>query len=188
MFAYRVFPYLVGAAEGDPGSPTYLHPTQGKGRLDNPGEYLVWYFALEPTGAVGEVFADQPFFSEDMFDVPFLAGARRSLGTYLLPDDVTLLELDDARALFTRGLRPTQVVERNRSATQSWALDVHRERNDRGDRMWCGVRWWSYHRPGWRIVGAWDVHPEVVAVDDLTLKHPAVVDAARTLKKQIINP
>src|SRR6266567_4725416 len=49
---------------------------------------------------------------------------------HIVDDDIALLDLDDAN-LYTRGQRPTQVIERNRAATQAWALSVCNERNDR---------------------------------------------------------
>jgi hypothetical protein len=181
MLVYRVFPHLPEAASGEPGHPIYIY-SQGSGRLDNPGHYKIWYLALEPAGAVAETFGDLDDWDSAMFEYPGLPGSRRKLATYLLKDDAPLLELDDARNLLTRGLRPTQVIERNRSATQEWALDVFNERNDRGEKMWCGVKWWSYHRPQWRIIGYWgEDAPDLMDVDELTLTTPAVIDAAASL-------
>ena len=185
MLLYRVFPYLDAAGEEEAGHPRYLHRPQGKGRLDNPDEYDCWYLSADPSGAVGEAFADFHTWIPDMFPVPFLPGGRRALGTYSLPDDTPLLDLDDARNLLERGLRPTQVIERNRAATQAWALKIFQETNPDGSRKWSGVRWWSYHRPHWGIVGLWGVTPECVEVEALSLGHPAVVDAARALAKPL---
>lgn len=186
MLAYRVFPYVGSAADGTPGSPSYLHKPQGNGRLDNPSLYDVWYLSTEQSGAVGEVFGDLPEWSDAMFAFPALPGSRRALATYQVPDDLPVLDLDDAKALLDRGLRPTQVIERNRSATQKWALSIFNERNDRGERTWSGVRWWSYHRPSWRILGVWGATPACVHVGDLTTKHPAVVDSATLLTKPLV--
>ena len=155
MLLYRVFPSLDSAGEGEPGHPSYIHKPQGKGRLDNPGDYTCWYLSGESSGAVGEVFGDLTSWVDDMFEVPFLAGARRALGTYFIPDDTPLLDLDDAKNLLDRGLRPTQVIIRNRPATQAWALAIFKEANADGSRKWQGVRWWSYQRPSWQIYGLW---------------------------------
>jgi RES domain-containing protein len=186
VLAYRVFPYHPSATAGEAGSPSYLHKPQGQGRLDNPGEYDVWYLSVEASGAVGETFGNLATWSPAMFPFPGLPGARKALGVYELDDDLPLLELDDARNLLDRGLRPTQVVERNRSATQAWALAIFRERDHRGNPRWAGVRWWSYHRPQWRILGVWGAVPRCVLVEDLDMGHIAVVDAARTLTKLIV--
>ncbi|WP_155345846.1 RES domain-containing protein [Acrocarpospora pleiomorpha] len=186
MLVYRVFPQLADADPGGEGHALYLHKDQGAGRLDNQGHYSVWYFALEQSGAIGEAFGNLSAWSDEMFSFPKLAGSQRSLATYALPDDSSLLDLDDAHNLLSRGLRPTQVMERNRSATQSWALRIFLERNGSGSRCWDGVRWWSFHRPSWRIVGYWgDEPPRLVKVESLGLEHEAVIDAARALNKLI---
>jgi len=187
MFLYRVFPYAPNATVGSCGHATYLHRPQGMGRLDNPGCYAVWYLACEPSGAVGETFGDLDEWSDSMLPFPKIPGSRRALATYSFPDDLQLLEMDSAQNLLDRGMRPTQVIERNRSATQAWALRIYRERNDRGESLWQGVRWWSYHRPQWRIQGYWGSRtPNLVSVEPLNMQHPALVDAATALRKIIV--
>jgi hypothetical protein len=186
MLLYRVFPHLPAAAPGTRGHPDYLH-AQGPSRLDNPGHYRVWYFAAEQSGAVGEVFGGLDEWDERMFPFPLIPGSRRALGTYRLDDGTPLLDLDDANNLLQRGLRPTQVIERNRAETQAWALRVFAERNDRGEQVWQGVRWWSFYRPGWRIVGYWGAaEPQPVDVERLGTAHVAVADAAAALSKRIV--
>ncbi|WP_082930049.1 RES family NAD+ phosphorylase [Mycobacterium sp. 1164966.3] len=186
MLLYRVFAYKPAAAVGTPGHPGYIHgPAQGKGRIDNPDRYTVWYLARDASGAIGEVFGDITEWRNSMFDVPFLAGAKKALGIYQAPDDLSVLNLDHAFALHERGLRPTQIVERNRAATQRWALSVYEECNYKGDQLWSGVEWWSFHRSHWRVMGLWGVTPAALAVDELDLTHPAVVDAAASLRRVI---
>jgi hypothetical protein len=171
MLVYRIFPHLPSAAPGAPGHPCYLHPSRGGGRLDNPARYSVWYLSYDACGAIGEVFGNQQTWSDAMF---------------AFPDDLPTLDLDDAHTLLVRGLRPTQVVERNRSVTQAWALRIYDERNDHGQQMWQGVKWWSFHRPQWRLLGYWgSMPPAVVNVEALNTKHYAIVDAANTLCKPI---
>ena len=191
MLVYRVFPFDPAAAAGTPGHPDYLHKPQGKARLDNPQHYETWYFAATPEAAVGEVFGDISVWGDDMFEYPALPDARRTLGVFELPDSLNLLDLDDARALLDRGIRPTQVIARNRSATQGWALKIFGESSDTGQRRWDGVRWWSFHRPHWTVFGLWSArgeppHHRFVNTDPLHVAHPAVVDAARTLAKTFI--
>jgi hypothetical protein len=179
MLLYRVFPYLPAVAPGEPGHPLYVHPAQGKGRFDNPSRYLAWYMAAEAVGAVGESFAHLSQWRDEMFDFPQIPGARRALGIYRLPDDLPYVDLDDAQRLVELGVRPSQVVARNRLYTQALALRIYTQGADKG------IRWWSFHRPQWRVYCLWEIDPEIAAVEQLTVDHSAVVDAAATLVKSI---
>jgi hypothetical protein len=183
MLVYRVFPRLPQADLGDVGHPLHIG-RQGLGRLDNPAHYRVWYLAFESSGAIAEAFGHRRDWNHEMFECPIAQGSRLALATYLLDDDTPLLDLDDAGNLYSRGLRPTQVIERNRAATQAWALRVHDELNDRGHRIWQGVKWWSYYHCQWRIAGYWGERaPLLLDVDELTLDSPAVTDAAVSLRR-----
>jgi hypothetical protein len=185
MLVYRVFPYLPSAAPGKPGNPLYLQPSRGGGRLDNTS-YSVWYLSHDPCGAIGEVFGNRPTWSDSMFNDKRVPGSRKALATLRLPDDLSILDLDDAQVLLDRGLRPSQIVERNRAVTQAWAFRIFEERNDRRERMWHGVAWWSFHRPQWRLLGYWgSTEPVVVKVEPLDYQHYAVDDAAKTLFKRL---
>jgi hypothetical protein len=177
MLLYRTFPHLGSARAGQPGHPLYVHPNQGQGRWDNPAWYLALHMTQEPTSAVVEVFADLPDWSEDMFAFPEIAGARRALGVYRVADDLPYVDLDDAATLVARGMRPSQVVARNRPYTQAKALEIHQERR------WSGLRWWSFHHPDWRVWCLWDIKPVCEEVQELDLDHPAVQDAATALAK-----
>lgn len=190
MLVHRVFAYLSTARTGEPGHPEYLHSPQGKGRWDNPEHYTVWYVAESATGAIAEVFADLDVWSESMFDAPFLPGARRTLGIYHVPDDLAVFDLDDPQNLVDLALRPTQVVQRNRSASQAVALRVFNQVTSDGVRVWAGMRWWSVHRPQWKLLALWDreTTPRVADVEELTLDHPAIRDAAETLAKPVSRP
>ena len=188
MLVYRVFAYLATASPGVPGHPLYVHRPQGHGRLDNPRHYDTWYFATTPEAAIGETFADLTSWSDGMFEFPKVSGARRALGIFEIDDRAPVLDLDDARALYERRLRPTQVIARNRAATQSWSLEVYNERDDRGGRRWAGIRWWSFQRPHWTVVALWYASDEplvhqFVDIEDLAVAHVAVRDAARSLAK-----
>ncbi|WP_343930934.1 RES domain-containing protein [Tsukamurella strandjordii] len=188
---YRTFPHLPTALPGDSGHWSYLHRPQGRGRLDNPDLYDTWYFALTPEAAVGETFGDLPRWGSAMFEFPHLVGAKRVLGVFEVPDDSRLLDLDDANALVDRALRPTQVIVRNRSTSQGWARKIYGERSASRDRVWDGVRWWSFHRAQWTVVALWappgSAAPySCVRVEDLSTDHPAVLDAARALGRQVV--
>ncbi|MGH9062417.1 MAG: RES domain-containing protein [Acidimicrobiales bacterium] len=179
MLVHRVFPHLPAAKRGEPGHPLYVHPDQGKGRLDNPDLYLVRYLAVQAEAAVGEAFAGLSVWQPAMLGFPMLPDAERALGTYRLDEEAApLLNLDYAEVLLDRHLRPTQVVARNRPTTQAWARAIFDERR------WAGVSWWSYYRPQWVVIGLWatDGALTVERVESL-VGHPAVEDAARTLAK-----
>ncbi len=179
MLLHRVFPYLPAAKKGEPGHPLYVHPAQGRGRWDNPTSYLAWYMASEPSSAVGESFAHLSVWRDEMFPFPQIRGARRALGTYELPDGLPYVDLDDAATLVQQGMRPSQVIERNRPYTQDKALGIYQTKK------WNGLRWWSFHRPQWRVWCLWDIDPECEQVVDLDVGHVAVRDAATTLVRAV---
>ncbi|MFW0784544.1 RES domain-containing protein [Gordonia sp. CPCC 206044] len=162
----------------------YEHRPQLGGRIDHP-DYHVWYVSRLAEAACGETFGNLREWSEDMFEFPQLPGARRALGTFRLPDELRVLDLDDPAQLSRLGLRPSQVVVRNLTVTQRWGHEIYSETNALGERAWDAVSWWSYHRPQWTVLASW-LRPEVVAVDDLTPTHPAIVDAADTLLRPIV--
>lgn len=184
MLVYRVFPYLAAAKKGAPGHPLYEHHPQRGGRIDHP-DYYVWYVARSPEAACGETFGNQPDWNDDMFAFPGLAGSRRALGTFRLPDDLRVCDLDDARQLVQLGLRPTQVVVRNPAVTQAWGHRIWAMADPGGaGRLWDAVSWWSYHRPSWPIVASW-FRPELVDVQALDLDHPAIQEAATALVRPL---
>jgi hypothetical protein len=183
VLVYRVFPYLDSAAAGRPGHPLYEHRPQIGGRIDHPDRH-VWYLSRHAEAACGESFGNLRAWADDMFEFPQLPGARRALGTFRLPDDLRILDLDDPAHLVRLGLRPSQVVVRNLTVTQRWGQQIYTEADARGDRAWDAVSWWSFHRPQWSVLASW-VRPEVVAVDELDLDHPAIVDAAESLLRPV---
>lgn len=187
MLVHRVFPYLASAADGEKYSPTFV-PPQGVGRLDNADLYTCWYFASSPSGAVGEMFGEQREWSDGLLTVPY-TGARRVLGLFALPDNLNLLDLDDAQVLVDYKLRPTQVVEPNRSMTQRWARRIATEyRPGTSVPAWDGVSWWSLQRPHWKLVAVFvrngNANPaSFVSHEPLGKNHPAVQDAMSSLKR-----
>jgi hypothetical protein len=118
LLLYRVFPHVPWAPEHEPGHPLYVSPGQGKGRWDNPSLSLVRYLSHSPVAAIGEAFGHLATWAPEMLFMPATPGAMRRLGTYRLDETANpLLDLDDARALFDRALRPTHVVIRDRTRT-----------------------------------------------------------------------
>jgi hypothetical protein len=99
----------------------------------------VLYASGEPAGAVAEAFASFSRWGDFLLEHP--RGARRVLIAIDVPDELTLLDLDDARALVRRRLRPSEVVTRDRPTTQAWARRIWEEA------QWAGVRWVVVPRP-----------------------------------------
>jgi len=174
---FRVFPWVQGARSRTPGHALHVPVVQGAGRVDNPEHYRVLYLSDAPEGAIAEAFGNLGTWSDAMFEVPSLPGARRGLGTYELPDG-RLLDLDDARVLLDRELRPSHVVTRDRAVTHRWALRIF------GEETWSGVRWWSYYDPAWGSCGVWDqTDLKVVGVAALDRSAPPVGAAASVIRR-----
>lgn len=179
MRLYRVFPWVEGIVRGQPGHPLYLPPVQGAGRIDNPEHYRVLYVSDSPVGAVAEAFGNHAVWTRDLFRVPALPDARRAVATYEA-DGVEVLDLDNARSLLDRELRPSDVVTRDRDRTRRWLLAIYLERR------WSGARWWSFQDPDRGAYGLWAIeHLEVRDVTPLAIDHDLVTDAARMLNRSI---
>lgn len=188
MLLHRVFLCDPTAARGKSGHATYLHRPQGAGRWDNPSLYDAWYLSSAAEGAVGETFGNLVSWSANMFEHP--SGMHRALATFSVPDDLSIFDFDDSTNLQRLGMRPSQVVIRNKSFTQSKAADLFAETRHDRSRRWSGVSWWSYHRPSWRNVMLWDTADAPVPltlkdVQPLDLTSMAVIEAARALSKPI---
>ena len=178
MLLYRVFPHLPSVEEDKPGHPLFVYPRQGAGRWDNPDLYLARYLGVGPEVAIGEAFAHLRSWRPEMLVRPDLPGSVRRLATYRFDEeDHPLLDLDDAQALLGRGIRPTDVVIRDRPKTQRIAADIFR------DGRWAGIKSWSYHRPQWQVVTLWKApNLGVVSVEDIA-GHPALAEAADALPR-----
>jgi hypothetical protein len=179
---YRVLPYLDTAKAGEPGHPLYLPPARGNNRVDNPGHYQVLYLGDAPAGAIAEAFGSFSRWNRGLFrGTPSLSRSVRALVSYELENGAAICDLDDAYALVELGLRPSEVVTRNRIVTQAWALKLYETGS------YVGVRWWSYYDPRWGSVGLWDSRrltvADLVVLDDLA--HPALVEAATVLCRAI---
>lgn len=188
--AYRVFVLDPKAKPGEGGHPGYLYRPQRTGRIDNANHYDTWYLSETPEGAIGEVFGNLAEWSDDMFLSRFVPSGRRVLGVFDMPDDTPLLDLDDANNLLQWGLRPRQVVIRDRAMTQGWALRIFQHRDGAGRRMYDGVKWWSFQRPQWTVFGIWVSLGQTAPFtylhhEDLNVKHYAVDSVHRSLAKPI---
>jgi hypothetical protein len=180
VLVYRVFPHLPAAGPDEPGHPLYVHPDQGTGRWDNADLYRAMYVAASASGAIGEAFANLSTWSRAMLPFPSIMGSSRSIGVYRVDEERhPFLNLDDARVLLDRALRPTDVVIRNRPRTQQLARAVHAEVR------WAGMSWWSMHRPQWTLHVLWDGTALTVEGVESLSGHPGLLDAARLLAKRV---
>lgn len=136
------------------------------------------YLSSAGAGAVAEAFGRLAGWSALMLRVPGLPGATRVVARYELAERARVLDLDDVHSLTELGIRPSDVVTRDRTVTQAWALRAF------GKKRWVGLRWWSYYDPRWYSYGLWDRrHLTVAGIEPLSLDHPAVVEAATVLRR-----
>lgn len=183
---YRAFTYSEGAAVDAPGGALYI-PPQGRGRVDNPNHYQVYYATRQPEAAVAEVLGARepgPIEADSLRGSPLVAGSIMALATVQIPSAERVCDLDDPKELIARNLRPSRVITREYRHSQHWALVIFRERRAP---QWIGVSWWSYYESSWTSVAVWK--PSVLKILDvqpLALDHPAVREAARILKRPIL--
>jgi RES domain len=162
---------------------------QGQGRFDNPYLYAALYASTTAQGAVGETFGNLSRWPSSEIERE-KDGRPRCLVRFELPDDALIRDLDDPRVLVELGIRPSDVVRRNRDRTQEVAHAVWLTRAATGAR---GFSWWSYWRPEWTMVALWSDglgRPQfsdltVAQVDPLTIAHPAVHVAADVLPREL---
>lgn len=156
---------------------------QGGGRFDNPHLYAALYAAETPAGAVGETFGSSATWLAAEIERS-KEGRPRCLVSFDLEEGV-LEDLDDPNVLVTLGLRPSDVVRRNRDHTQEVAQRIWRGGGK------AGLSWRSYWRPEWSVAVAWTSGLEppwfleltVVDVEGLSIDHPAVRLAADVLPR-----
>lgn len=193
MRLYRVAwvdPGWADLAPGDPFHPLFVPvDRQGGGRFDNPGHYAALYASTTPEAAVGETFGNYAtWLGAEITRTK--EGRPRCLLTFEISDETQLVDFDDPAVLVALGLRPSDVVRRDRRHTQGVALRLWRDRGQSGYR---GVQWWSYWRPEWTVVMLWSeaTEPpwfedaEVIGVEELTVEHRAVVRAAESLPRYV---
>ncbi|WP_262103458.1 RES domain-containing protein [Arthrobacter sp. Marseille-P9274] len=169
----------------DNGHPLYVWPRQGAGRVDDSQrEYLVLYVGDSPMGAVAEAFGRFIRWTPAILEAPKVApsGTIKALVAYDGEPDV--LDLDDPYTLVDWGLRPSQVVARDRPSTQRWARAIY----DAGGT--AGVSWWSYYEPRWASIGLWDISglTPVGDPEPLTLDHPVIHGAAEAIRRIVEVP
>lgn len=193
MRLYRVAWVDPGWTDLTPEQP--FHPLyvpldrQGGGRFDNPHKYAALYAATSSQAAVGETFGNAAtWLSSEITRQK--AGRPRCLVAIDLPDDTLLIDLDDPAELVHLGLRPSDVVRRNRDHTQEVAQAVWLERASTQAR---GFWWWSYWRPEWTVAVLWSDDLDapwfpfatVAEVGELWPDHVAVQLAADVLPREL---
>ena len=178
---YRVFPFLAAAGKHEPGGALYV-PSQGGGRIDNPGIYSALYLSDAAAGAIAEAFGRFPEWTPAILESsPSLPGSAPSIARYRIAKDKPICNLDDPKQLLELGLRPSDVVSRDYARSRAWVRRIY----ERG--RWSGVRSWSYYDPAWSSFGLW--HVKGLALDDVTplgLDHLALVEASRTIARRVV--
>ena len=186
MMLYRVFPYLAGAAADEPGG-AFFRPHGGKNRADaTDGSYRCLYVGDTPEGSIAEAFGRFDSWDKALLEAdpatPLLPRSRFALATYGMHEDEKIRDLDDARVLVAEGLRPSDVVTRNRLITQAWAMRIY------AGGHYAGVSWWSYYDASWHSLAVWNIsrlqligEPEL-----LRLRGTAVERAAGTIARRLI--
>jgi hypothetical protein len=180
VIVYRVFPYDEGAAPTDRGGALFVPPSSGLGRIDNPDLYDVLYVARTADAAVAEVFGRLALWRPQTF--VHGSGWPYALAAYNLPDDRRTFNLNDVDALRSIGVtRPSDVVTRDRTKTQSWAATVF------AMKRYVGAEWWSYYNPDWPVLGLWD-RSDLAAIgppEIISATSPTVQRAAESIVRQI---
>ncbi len=151
MILYRCFAWDRSARSRRPGSALWFpRAYQGDGRHDNPDEYGVLYLTELDVSAVVEQLAR--FRSQRLIpEMLVRRGLPLALAAIELPDDATLIDLDDPVTLTEHDLRPSRVATRRRDVTQPQALALYRAEPDA-----AGLRWWSTYEALWANVTVFD--------------------------------
>jgi hypothetical protein len=143
----------------------------------------VLYLADSAAAAIAEAFGRFPEWSEAlMAGSPSLTGSVRAVARYRLSESQAVCNLDDPQRLVALRLRPSEVVTREYTRSQDWALKIYRQGH------WAGVRWWSYYNPAWSSFGVWNT--EGLVVDDISklgLDDPDLKLAATTIMRRVVS-
>lgn len=177
MKLWRALPLDRAAKLDEPGGALWFpRGQQGIGRHDNPDLYGCLYVSEEPVSAVAELLA--PFRGTGAILPSMLIrfGLPLALASLELPDEATIVDLDDPLILSAEDLRPSQVATRRRSATQGQAAEIHASHPDA-----IAIRWWSTLEASWIN---WTLFDRVVAtlelqgLGELMIDDPVVLEAA----------
>lgn len=180
MRLWRALPLDKSAEATEAGGPLWFpRLQQGGGRHDNPDLYGCLYMAEEAVSCVAELLA--PFRGTGKLLPSMLVryGKPLALAAIELGDGVTVVDLDDPSTLLATDLRPSRVATRKRTVTQRQAADVF-ESHPKA----VAIRWWSTLESSWINWTLFDRAAEsleVGSVDELTVEHPVLLEAADLL-------
>ena len=180
MRLWRALPLDKGAKAREAGGSLWFpRLQQGGGRHDNPDLYGCLYVAEEAVSAVAELLA--PFRGTGKLLPSMLVryGKQLSLAGLELEEGATVVDLDDPSTLIATSLRPSRVATRRRIATQRQAAEIHESHPAA-----LAIRWWSTLESSWINWTLFDRAEEALKlgdVDELTVDHPVVLEAADLL-------
>lgn len=180
MRLFRTLPYDPTAAAEERGGPLWFPRVfQGEGRHDNPDAYGCLYVSEQPVSAVAEALAMFRGSGPLRPEMLTRSGLPLALCELALPDETSLVDLDEPLVLGREGLRPSLVATRKRFVTQPQAARLHSAHEDT-----AGLRWWSTLESTWMNVTLFDRAAELLemtAIETLALSHPAVREAGEFL-------
>lgn len=180
MRLWRTLPLDRRAAADEAGGALWFpREQQGYGRHDNPDIYGCLYVAEDAVSAVAEALA--AFRGTGQLTASMLTHLGRpiALAELALPDDASVVDLDDPAVLVVEGLRPSRIATRARGITQRLAADLHRAHPDA-----VGLRWWSTLEASWinwTLFGSAAPALTVIEVAELRVDDESVRDAAALL-------
>ena len=176
MIVYRCFAWNASVIRNDPDGPLWFpRPFQGDGRHDNPDLYGCLYVADRPVSCVVEQLA---VFRSQRLTAPMLRrrGLPLALAELELADAADVIDFDNPRVLVRERLRPSAVATRSRQTTQAQARTLYEQRPSL-----AAVKWWSVYEALWANLTVFEraaAELRLNAVHELTLTHPAVIEAA----------
>lgn len=186
MRVFRVLPFDPDAAEDEPGG-VFFHPSGGKNRADSPAlSYSCLYVGDSAAGAIAEAFGRFDMWDRALIEAQpaslLLPNSSFALATYELSENVRVCDLNSAERLLEYGLRPSDVVTRDRVVSQAWAANIQQSG------IYAGVSWWSYYNPAWRSMALWDLSGLALGEEPraLTIQDPDVQQAASMIARRIV--
>lgn len=181
---YRCYPRVPGARRGKRGHWSFVPTPQLHGRWDNSDLYDSWYFSRSEVGAIAESFYNKRNWIPEVFLTPTAEPRAIAEFTFSGPP---LIDLDDAETLLNLGVKPSDVVVKDLSTTQTLARDIFIQ--SAADS--AGISWWSSQMPSETSVLLWgseSAPPEglrLVGIQPLSIEHPAVIEAANRLYRPL---